>query len=399
MKDFDKELAKVIEAAVTTTEEWDSTTTLKDLYDRKKESLNLSDRQIYKLLGMDKKTLDPILNVEAKQINFINIIKLAHFLGLSIKDLIEIYVPKMNTEQIAEIERSREAGYITEYFDVATLTKMKFLQSGISSKEASDKLKKFFNLDTIYDYSEDIAKTAFSRTKRDYNSSMRLFWVKSALTQFEYINNPYDYNRDELIKLMPKIRPFTRNEEFGLISVARALFAVGVTVIYQPTVDKLQVRGATMSVNGKPCIVLSNLNNRYPTLWFALLHELHHVLYDFDEIADMVYHISEDVELNLFLMNEEKADDFARQFLLNDSRYKNARGFITSNYHIEKKAKEWGLHPSIIYAIHCYETNEWPFYNKHIPKMDVALKLLNTHPFEKEELIESARKIKEVISV
>lgn len=397
--DFNKSLARIIDSAIESTEKWDSSTSLKELYERKKSNMNLSDRQIQNMLGIQKKTLDAILDGEAKQINFINIIKLAHFLGLSIADITKIYVPKMSVEQIGEIERAREAGYITEYFDVETLTRMKFLERDASSKTISEKLKTFFGLDSIYNYSENISKTAFSRTKRDSNDLMRFFWVQSALVQFKTIDNPYEYNRGELIKLMPKIRPFTRDEEFGLIKVAKALYATGVTVIFQPTVEKLQVRGATMSVNNKPCIVLSNLNNRYPTLWFALMHELHHVLYDFDDIKDRVYHITENIQKDLFLLNEEKADDFAQQYLLSDSRYKFIKSYIASKTHIDKAAKEWMVHPSVIYSRHCYETKEWAFYNNHIPKMDKAIKLLNTHPFEQESLADSARKVKEVISV
>lgn len=396
---FNKNLAKIIDLSIQSTEKWDSSTSLKELYERKKGNMNLSDRQIQKMLGIQKKALDAILDGEAKQINFINIIKLAHFLGLSINDITKIYVPEMSAEQIGEIERARVAGYITEFFDVETLSKMRFLKRDASAHDISEKLKTFFALDTIYNYSDNISNTAFSRTKKDSNDLMRFFWVRSALTQFEIIANPYEYDRYGLIKLMPRIRPFTRDEEFGLIKVAKALYAVGITVIFQPTVEKLQVRGATMSVNGKPCIVLSNLNNRYPTLWFALLHELYHVLYDFEDIADMVYHITEDVQKNLFLMNEEKADDFAQQYLLSDTRYKFVRGYISSKLQVAKVAKEWGVHPSVVYSRHCYETNEWAFYSKHIPKMDKALKLLNTHPFEQESLVESANKIKEIISI
>lgn len=219
---------------------------------------------------------------------------------------------------------------------------------------------------------------------------MRNFWIQSAYTQFQNIDNPYPYNRKELVDLIPKIRPYTRDVKNGLIKVLKALYRVGVTIIYQPSLEKIQVRGATMVVNDKPCIVLSNLQKNYPTLWFTLLHELHHVLYDLEDIKSQTYHISNG-EGDLFLMNEERADKFAREYLLNDSRLKFISGYITSNFHVKRFADEWGVHDSIIYAIYCYKTNEWALYNKYIPKMTEALELLNTHPFEKESLIESAK--------
>ena len=71
---------------------------------------------------------------------------------------------------------------------------------------------------------------------------------------------------------------------------------------------------------------------------------------------------------------------------------------------MKKCAQEWSLHPSIIYAIYMYEASQNGFTKiwsspiaKNIPAMTDALKLFNTHPFEKENLIESVQEIKELI--
>lgn len=397
MNKEDIELGKVIDAAIKSNIDIDKVTSLKELYNERKKTLHLSDRQIQQILGMDpNKTINPILEGTAKHIGFINVIKLAHFLGLSVNDMLKIYIPELEANQIGEIQRSRDAGYIVEVFDVATLMKMKFFASGSSSKDMGNKIKSFFGLKSLYDFSNNDLTPAFSRSKRNSNDLMRNFWIQSAYIQFQNIDNPYQYNRKELVELVPKIRPYTRDIKNGLIKVLKALYRVGVTVIYQPSLEKIQVRGATMVVNNKPCIVLSNLQNNYPTLWFTLLHELHHVLYDLEDIKTQTYHISND-EGDLFLMNEERADNFAREYLLNDSRLKFVSGYITSHFHVKKLANEWGLHESIIYAIYCYKTNEWALYNKYIPKMSQALELLNTHPFERESLMESAQIIKELI--
>lgn len=371
---------------------------LKELYNNKKALLGLSDRQIQKILGIDNKTLTPILEGTAKQINFTNIIKLSHFLGITVDNLTRLYLPDMNASQIGEIQRAKEAGYIVENFDVATLTKIKFFKPDEYSKDLSQRIINFFYLESLYDYSNDISFSAFSRTKRNSSDLMRRFWVTSAFTQFKMIDNPNEYDRQVLKELIPKIRPYTRNVKTGLISVIRALFQAGVTIIYQPSIEKLQVRGATMVVNGKPCIVLSDFQKNYPTLWFTLLHELHHVLFDFEEIEKRTYHISSG-EGDLFLMDEEKADNFAKDYLLNEDRLNYAMAYINSPYQIEKLASQWGVHSSIIYAIYCFQTKEWALYNKYIPKMKEALELLNTHPFERDSLLEVVKELKETIYI
>ena len=396
MTEFELELSKIIDSPVTPAVDLSSYGSLKDLYMAKKNILGLSDRQIQTILGIDAKTLNPILNGTAKQVNFINIVKLAHFLGLSFNDVVKVYVPEMSKEQISEIQRAREAGYIVENFDVAGLTKEKFFEKGISAQSMAERLNKFFGIESIYAFSDNDITPAFSRTKRSSGDLMRRFWVQSAYTQFIGIANPNQYDRGRLLDLIPKIRPYTRDVRNGLLKVLKALYAVGVTVIFQPSLGRVQVRGATMVVNGKPCIVLSDLQKYYPTLWFTLLHELHHVLFDLEDIRKQTYHIS-DNGADMFLMNEEKADDFASKFLLNESRLKFASGYIRSNLHIQKLAKNWSIHSSIIYAFYCYKYNEWKFYGKYIPSMDAALELINTHPFERETLMESVAIIKELI--
>ena len=89
--DFNIAFAKILETAEIS--DFDINSSLKELYQDKKKQLNLSDRQIQKILGMDAKTINPILDGTAKQVNFINIIKLSHFLGVSIGDLAKIYLP------------------------------------------------------------------------------------------------------------------------------------------------------------------------------------------------------------------------------------------------------------------------------------------------------------------
>ena len=197
MDSIDLRLREVVESAVKSSidfeKEIELNSSLMDVYQKRKWDLNLSDRQIQIILGMDKKTLMPILDGTAKHVNFINILKLAHFFGLSVNDLMKLYIPQMDSKSIGEIQRSREAGYIIEYFDISTLTKMKFFEKDSSSAEMAKKIQSYFGLDILFDYSKSKTFTAFSRSKRKSDDLMRYFWVQSAIAQFSYINNPYIY--------------------------------------------------------------------------------------------------------------------------------------------------------------------------------------------------------------
>lgn len=80
MEKEDCKIGNVIEAAIKSNIDIDRVTSLKELYNERKKTLHLSDRQIKQILGMDpNKTINPILEGTAKHVGFINIIKLAHF--------------------------------------------------------------------------------------------------------------------------------------------------------------------------------------------------------------------------------------------------------------------------------------------------------------------------------
>ena len=395
---------KDISDVVIPAEAWEyDTTRLKEgfrsLFQAKLAEIGLSKTSVERMLHIERRSLDSILDMNPdSRIDFINVIKVSDFLGVPIEDMARSYTDFLSAKQISDIQRAREAGFVVSYFDVKSLMNAGFIKSREES-EVSKRIVRYFGLPNIYEYSNILTAVfpAFSKTKRNSDDKMRHFWVISAYSKFEKLINPNDYNRSSLKNIVPKLRSLTQDVEKGLYKAVKALFSVGVTVIFQESLPKAQVRGATMCVNGKPCIVLSNLNKHYHTLWFALMHELYHVLFDFEEIREMTYHLSgcED----LFLLDESRADNFASQYLLEDSRRKFAYQYISSGPLISKLASKWSIHPSIIYAAYAHDKDNGTFYNKSDPGSEPAIKLLNTHTFEKETILESVNELKKLFNI
>src|SRR5258705_117269 len=98
-------------------------------------------------------------------------------------------------------------------------------------------------------------------------SLSRDFWLTTAKSLAAKIDNPYHYDRQNLVAFFPQIRWYSTNEEFGLANVIKELFKIGITVIFQPRLSTLHLRGATFSVNNKPVIVLTDYKGFYATLW------------------------------------------------------------------------------------------------------------------------------------
>jgi Zn-dependent peptidase ImmA (M78 family) len=329
--------------------------------------------------------------MDAQRVDVINLIKIGSFLELDVDETLKIFAANLPTAQIREIEKARSFNFIVKNFDITALKSVKILESVRDFVDIENRLKIFFGIESIYDYERTIG-AAFSKTKRPATNKMLDFWVKSTYAFFEKVNNPNLYQREALKMLVPKIKPCTMEVKKGFQTVVRALFNIGVTVIFQPYLPKTQVRGATFFVQGQPCIALTHLNQNYATLWFALMHELYHVLFDEADIQSNTYHLTG--ENDLFLLNEHKANDFAKQYFLSDEKSKYIYPFIQEKVVIEQYAKKIQIHPALIYNFYCYDKqqegkNYWAMFQKYQPDLSEATKNVNIALWDKTTIAES----------
>lgn len=325
-----------------------TTVDLSALIDKKMADLDLSERQLSAILGIERPSLKRFKEGEAQKIDLLTALKLIQFLGLEMDEFIKLYVSSLPKESIASLERVRKANYLIEHFDLKTLKTVGFLSSATNYDEAERKIVNQFGISSIFEYSLEVAYPLFSRGKRPHADKMLEYWVKSAYAKFVEINNPNKYDKAGLESLIPKIRPYSRDVEYGMLTVIKALYNLGITVIVQPYLSKCHVYGMTMMVNGKPCIALSNYYNRYPTLWFTLMHEIAHVHYHLDKVVTLGYHVSGNDDLYLM---EPEANLFAREILFSEEKINYIKAFIDNYRVVEKYAEQHKVHPSIIYGI------------------------------------------------
>jgi hypothetical protein len=242
----------------------------------------------------------------------------------------------------------------------------------------------------------------FSKTKRTFTDKMKDFWVKSAYQCFRVMSNPNDYNREALKDILVKIKPYSQDVEKGLLTVCKALYNVGVTVIVQTQLPTTQVRGGTFIVNDKPCIVLTDLNKKYTTIWLTLIHEIHHVLYALKTIENTKFHLTGDPDLFLI---EEKADDFATEYFCGFDRFKYITPHIHNEYLVSKFAKKIEVHPSFIYTSfqHFQNTlNNQIFYGafkQYFPDYYLAISNLNPVTWKENSISEIATNLKSIFEL
>ena len=316
--------------------------------------------------------------------------KISNFLNLDISKVIKLYVSSLKPELIEEIEDNRKANFIVRNFDLEALKKIGFIKNKSDFRSIEKRIVSFFGISDIFEYSSHVAFPLFSKAKKGAKDIMNDFWIKSAYLQFESIKNPHDFDYESLEDIIPKIRPYTRLEQTGLLKVVKALYLVGVTVIIQKYITKTSVKGASFIVDGKPCIVLTDYMGRYDILWFTLLHELCHVLYDMDDLIKNNYHLSG--ESDLLLLNEERANQFAKSILFSSEKLDYIKPFINNHHLVSNYAEKNNIHPSTIYGFYLYENKEksktlYPKFRKYLISSEKAIAPLSTNIWDEKNTV------------
>jgi len=379
MKDRHKDVNKLLNRLFSKDDRV-NTFQLKELFEQRIDYLAITKNQACKILDWDNKTLDAFLEGDSKKIDFVSILKMSDFLDVPHDILIEKYFELALDTHNETIEISKKRNFIVNHFDLPSLKKIGFINSINDFDEIENRINTFFGYDNIFEHRRNQINGLFSSAKRKTNQRNLGFWYATAKESAEKTPNPYEFDREGLIEYFPKIRWHSMDVENGLLAVAQKLFRLGITLIIVPDFTKdLHIRGLTFSHREKPYIALNKYTRFYPSLWFALIHELFHVLYDWDIILKDKYHFSQDPLNNsddtlltsTMEINEDEANDFARQYLFPDDKMKDVLPHINQQFYIENYAKMNHVHPSFMYVFYLWDNNDNSLYakfNRHFPK-------------------------------
>lgn len=385
-------------------EKSEETINIRTLFDAKLEEYGIAKSKAMSLLGIDKDVFEDIITGKAKQPNLIHVLKLAEFIEIPLQQAVSAILKEQSVETIASLEKLRSTSFLLKHFDIKKLTQIGFLEKNGDINQMAGRLLKFFGYQSIGEFEQAQDSPLYSRTRKLFADKMMKFWVSAAYKVFEQVANPHAYDREAVKDIISKAKPYTEDVNNGLFLVCKALYHRGVTVIAQELLPTTQVRGGTFVVNNKPCIVITDYRKSYPTAWTTLMHELYHVLFDLDVIMESKFHLTQDGQQDLFLI-EEKADRFAMDYFCTMEEFNYIFRHIHSPFHVERFAKQRQVHPAMIYnAYQFYQQklnghNYWGAFRNEIPKVQPALAKLNPVTWTEQSVIEIAGKLKEVFEI
>lgn len=365
--------------------------TLNTLFEKRLHELDITRTDAQRIIDIEYRTLNGILSGTQKRVDFFNLLKLAGFLKITKQEITELYLEALELSfPTVNILASDKIEFIKKTFDLATLKKVGFIKSITDFEEVERNICELFELNDIFEYKSPSVDVAFSSgAVQPKNLQNRAIWLMQAEKTIKALNNSYPYNRNSLIKYFSQIRWQSTDVNYGLTNVIKDLFQLGITVVWQASLPSIHLRGATIPVNEKPSIILTDYRGFYPTIWFALLHELYHVIFDWEEIKIGQYHFSEDESERPLSVREKEqdADNFAREYLFSNEKLNFIQAHINDDSYVASYAKANHVHKSFIYVFHAYNIEKnidkfaWPRAKKYNPDISGILNQLE-NPWE-----------------
>jgi hypothetical protein len=125
-------------------------------------------------------------------------------------------------------------------------------------------------------------------------------------------------------------------------------------------------------------------------------------LYDIDVIAKNSYHLTG--EPDLFLLQEDKANSFASEYLLSEEKIRYIEKLIHNELLVSKFAEENQIHPCIVYSQYQWRKSEegndyWGAFKEYFPNHNLATKKLNIANWDADSIKENALKVRKLLTV
>ena len=307
-------------------------------------------------LSIDRRFLERYIS-EGGDIKFAQAIKIMQVLDIEPAKFIQGFKNDLEGTSEEISDESTKLSFLYSRFDIPSLKEIGLIKKRAKIDEIRDQICSFFGFQNIYEYDTFaiLPEALFSRStryiKEQKSARMNEFWLKCLYHSFKKIDNPNPFDRELLEEFVKHIYEYTIDEIHGYEKVILVLYKLGVTVLTQPYVSGTGKYGATMIIDDKPCVVITDMNKKYHKLWLSLLHELYHILNDYDMLQKIAYHITSTDNPDLFL-NEESADTFALSMLIKQSDREELPKIIRLGHMVMKAAKTIHVHPSIIYGVY-----------------------------------------------
>lgn len=326
------------------------------------EYLQMNQIELSLRMGMDKKTINQIINGIAP-ITYETAIKLENVLGIPATTWNNLESKYRETlARISEEEKQDEEWNVLIKFPYKEMIKRAWITDTKDKFELIKEAKKFFGVDSlsvIEKLEENLFKLyngtdlqpLFRKTqdKEVCEYSMTAWLRKGELEASKVETKPF--NKEKLKKSVETMKKLSKENSAENIEKLKKLCAEnGIALVILPHLPKTYVDGVSRWLGkDKALIILSNRRKKVDSFWFNFFHELGHLL----------KHGKKELFINADETNgmklESEANEYARNVLISKQEYKLIKNSVITEASIIEWGEKIGVHPSIIVGRLQYE--------------------------------------------
>lgn len=253
------------------------------------------------------------------------------------------------------IARSNELVKINEsdLSDIARRFRFKevFSDLGLTLQEMAIEMLRLLKISDFANFEEAYSKIAVDFMEDGGEKEAIAIWLNLCETEIDIQNEDLDntvFNPNQLEKSLNKFKLIASNENIqrSIDSCRKLCNKLGIYLVMCETITNSKVRGALTTYRDHPAILLSSRYKSHDHIWFALIHELAHLVKHYNKKDILVtredYELYDDVK-------EREASEFASDFFIGRSDFER---FIDNGrfdeHSVREFAKKEGVAPGIV---------------------------------------------------
>jgi HTH-type transcriptional regulator / antitoxin HigA len=177
------------------------------------------------------------------------------------------------------------------------------------------KISDFSNFNNVYD------KIAVDFMEDGGEKEALAIWLNMCEAEIEIQNDEIDsidFRVSDIRENLYKFKLLSNNNktESSINSCRKLCNKLGVYLVLCEAVTNSKVRGALTTYKNHPVIYISGRFKSHSNIWFALIHEIGHLVLHYNK-NDVIVSYEEDSEND----KEQEANEFARDFFINPTDY------------------------------------------------------------------------------
>lgn len=175
-------------------------------------------------------------------------------------------------------------------------------------------------------------------------------WLNLCREELEIQNEDLSlsYSARKLEKTLNELKhiAYEGNASNSLLRARKLLNALGIYLVIYPAISNSKVRGALTTYKGNPAIYLSLRYKTHDHAWFALMHEIGHLLLHYESKRTI---ISCEQDESSTASQETEANQFAETFFLDTTAYEAfCYNKVFSHAEVRAFAETQHVHPGIV---------------------------------------------------